>query len=861
LGIALTLNLDNFVESRVAALLHSLPAIVFVRAIDDERSVQFLSHGCVALTGYSPQEICGFSAKQSFSSLIHFEDRNELLVRINHALETRQPYWAEFRLRTKSGAQRWFLEQGCPCGEGEHARIEGVITDISAQKQSQEQLQRDAFYDKLTGLPNRSLFMDRLSQAVRRSQRGSEHQFAILFLDLDRFKVINDSLGHRAGDELLVQVAARLRDCIRPGDTVARIGGDEFTMLIDTVQDTSDVVQLSERILNEMSAPFWLEDQEIVTTTSIGIALSSTGYTYSEDLIRDADIALYKAKALGKARYALFQPGMYIHAVARLQMENDLRRALSRQEFCLLYQPIIQMESGTLAGFEVFVYWCHPTRGLLPPQEFLTVAEETGMMIPLGHWVLRSACNQVSQWHRQFPLAKNVFVSINLSSPEISHVGIVEVLESVLHESGLNPGCLKLEITESTWMNNSDAVVEQLQRIKSLGIQLCIDDFGTGYSSLSYLDQLPVDYLKVDRSFVSRVDSTENLEIIRTILSLAQTLSLNVVAEGVETTAQVVQLRALRCELGQGFAFARPLDVLQTSPLLEQHFSGETLTSITASLPRLVIRSVTGTYQLLLIGRTSWTIGRSQDSTVFLIDRMVSREHAIILQLALSCEFYLVDLSSRNGSFINAQPVKTPTLLHHGDMIRIGKTEMQFLTAAVDHKQLPEVSNLLPPTVLMHQPSKLQGQIWWEVFTALKVSVIWQPPDVGLVQTLQQIEAAGENLPNLLLLDVESLSLPLSDFFHWIHQNYPKLPVVLTTSTHTTVTEPQRTQALKEGALDFLAGFQLYGTDITLGASDITSKVLRIIRLLRSVESQDEVLAAQAAMEALQTIIRHETLY
>jgi diguanylate cyclase (GGDEF)-like protein len=561
----------NNIESATLRL-QSLPGIAFGRCLDAERSVYFLSDACLALTGYSAQELlCPDKDAIRFNDLIDAEDWIVLLAQVLVAIELKQPYAAEFRVKTKSGTLRWFLEQGYFTDSGS---IEGLMTDISALKQAQGRLQRDAFYDNLTGLPNRSLFLDRLAQAVRRLQRDLDYQFAVLFLDLDRFKVINDSLGHRAGDLLLIQVAARLEACVRPGDTVARIGGDEFTMLIDSVHGLQDVLQVAERILKDMATVFQVDSQEIFTTTSIGIALSSPSYEEAEDLIRDADIALYQAKARGKACYAMFQMGMHIHAVARLQLENDLRRAIANQEFCLLYQPIVCLESGDLAGFESFVYWYHPTRGLLAPGEFLPVAQEAGLMIAIGHWVLATACAQMALWHRQFSQARSVFMSVNLSSPELAHPDLIEVLQGVLARSGFDPRLLKIEITEELLVHHSEAVLAQLHAVRALGVQLCVDDFGTGYSSLSYLDRLPVDFLKVDRSFVARVDSSENLEIVRTILALTQGLALRGVAEGIESMAQLAQLRALRCEFGQGFLFARPMEALQALSYLEQQFAG-----------------------------------------------------------------------------------------------------------------------------------------------------------------------------------------------------------------------------------------------------------------------------------------------
>jgi diguanylate cyclase (GGDEF)-like protein/PAS domain S-box-containing protein len=837
-----------------ALRLQSLPGIAFGRYLDADRSIYFLSDACLALTGYSASELLS-SAKDAigFNDLIDAEDWVALLAQISVAIELQQPYAAEFRVKTKSGNLRWFLEQGYFSDSG---LIEGLMTDISALKQAQGKLQRDAFYDNLTGLPNRSLFLDRLAQAVRRLQRDLDYQFAVLFLDLDRFKVINDSLGHRAGDLLLIQVAERLEACVRPGDTVARIGGDEFTMLIDAVHGLQDVIQVAERILKDMADVFQVDAQEIFTTTSIGIAMSSPSYEEAEDLIRDADIALYQAKAKGKACYALFQLGMHIHAVARLQLENDLRRAIANQEFCLLYQPIVCLESGDLAGFESFVYWYHPTRGLLAPGEFLPVAQEAGLMIAIGHWVLATACAQMALWHRQFPQARSVFMSVNLSSPELAHPDLIEVLQGILIRSGLDPRLLKIEITEELLVHHSDAVLAQLHAVRELGIQLCVDDFGTGYSSLSYLDRLPVDFLKVDRSFVARVDSSENLEIVRTILALTQGLGLRGVAEGVESMAQLAQLRALRCEFGQGFLFARPMEALQALSYLEQQFAGDDFTAMSLALPRLLIHSPSGLYQLLLVGRMAWTVGRAQDCSIFLPDRMVSREHAMILQMPRSNEFYWVDLGSRNGSFINFQPVTQPMPLSDGDLIRVGnRLEIQFILAP-DSTRLPQEAL----TVLMHQSSLFHGQLWREVLMALQISIIWQPNEVSIFHSLRQLEAAGGGLPNLLLVDALTLHDDFSAFMEAMASAFPPIPVMFTMAEVSEDFPHLRERARQAGAIDLVPLFRLAGADFLDYRDDLARKVGLVLSSLGAALPPEDTLLTAAAT-ALRTALRNETLF
>jgi diguanylate cyclase (GGDEF)-like protein len=840
--------------------LHTLPGIIFSRSCIGEKAMQFLSPACQLLTEYSPEMLLTAAAETlSFNRIIYSEDFLDVMSRIEIALQTQQPYTAEYRIRTQTGQQKWLLEQGVIRWHAPTIPlcIDGLITDITALKQLQTQLQRDAFFDKLTHLPNRSLFMDRLTQAFRRLTRKPDYLFAVLFIDLDRFKLVNDSLGHRVGDQLLFQVAQKLKSCIRPGDTVARLGGDEFTMLIEDVHSLQDVTQISERIHREVSVPFVLEGQDVFTTTSIGIALSTPEYTEPEELLRDADIALYQAKALGRSRYSIFQSGMHIHALARLQLETDLRWAIQRQEFSLLYQPIISLESGQVTGLEVFVYWQHPSRGLLAPLEFLPIAEETGLIVQIGQWVRSTACRQMQEWSSQFPQSKHLFISVNLSAQEMADPSLVEHLTEVLQESALCPHRLKLEITEGTLLKDSEPFLAQLHELKELGIQLCIDDFGTGYSSLSYLSQFPIDCLKIDRSFIQRLEFPENLEIVRTIVTLSQNLGLKTIAEGVESTAQLAQLRALRCEFGQGYTFARPQDTAAISTFLEQQLDANFTTLVTLVLPRLLIHSPSGCYQMLLIGRTAWTLGRSPESAIFLADRIVSREHAILLQLAHSGEFYLVDLGSRNGSFLNQQRIKTPTPLRNGDRIQIGKSEIEFRAAT---SMIPE-ENTAPaiPTVLIHQSSKLQGQIWRDVLIEQGVAVIWQSHDMPLEHTLQQLEASGESLPNLLLVDVASLQPDLFGFFEFLRSNYANLSVMLSKGMDTSMDESLRAAAVQAGALDLLPGFRLRGSNLLSNATDIVQKVALVLEALNWPPTHDAI--EQSAINALQALIRNETLF
>ncbi|HEX8846735.1 MAG TPA: EAL domain-containing protein [Pyrinomonadaceae bacterium] len=533
------------------------------------------------MVGYSEAELLS----TNFQAITHEDDLANMMIQVGKLLEGElSTYQMELRYKHKRGQVVWILLSVTLIRDSLTNSVNLIfqIQDITDRKRAEERLLHEAFHDVLTGLPNRALFMDHLKLSVERGKRREDRLFAVLFLDLDRFKIINDSLGHMVGDQLLVGIARRLEICLRPGDTVARLGGDEFTVLLEDLMNVTEPMDVAERLQKALALPFNLNGHEVFTTVSIGIALSTTGYERPEEVLRDADTAMYRAKMLGKARHEVFDKTMHTLAMNLLQMETDLRRAIERKEFVLNYQPIVELETGNIRGFEALIRWQHPERGFISPSQFIPIAEETGLIIPIGQWVLEEACRQIQEWQEQFPQYPPLQISVNLSSKQFLNSSLIDRIRTVLRETGVNPLSLKLEITESMVMENFDAAIEMLQQLRSLGIELSIDDFGTGYSSLSYLHRFPISTLKIDRSFVSRMsDHNENAEIVRTIVMLARNLKMNVIAEGVETQDQLAQLAMLECEFGQGYYFSEPLDVKGAASLLaERHTYPSALSSL-----------------------------------------------------------------------------------------------------------------------------------------------------------------------------------------------------------------------------------------------------------------------------------------
>jgi len=481
----------------------------------------------------------------------------DILERTLRELDLSTPFEYEFA-QTIHGINQWCLLTHYPLPSIGFAR---TYSDITARKKADEQHRHDAFHDPLTGLPNRALFMDRLQHVITASQRRQgASSYAVFFLDMDRFKIINDSHGHTIGDQLLVVVGRRLADCIRPGDTIARLGGDEFALLLQNISDLAYTVNVAERIREKLAVPLDIKGHKIFTSISIGIALGTEGYERPEQVLRDADIAMYEAKGRGNASYEIFDIKMHANILDRMQLVADLQGAVDNRELTLYYQPIIDLKTQQLTGFEALVRWNHPTRGLIYPMEFIPLAEEHGLIYQIGAWILHEACRELKLLQIQYPAQPPLSMSINISSRQFSQQDLVDILSRFLTETGVDPHTLILEITESMIMENVAAAVETMNRLRKMGIHLHIDDFGTGHSSLSYLQLFPVSALKIDRSFINKLTANgANQEIITHIVSLAKSLNFDVIAEGVEMEHQLAKIKNLHCGYGQGFLFARPM--------------------------------------------------------------------------------------------------------------------------------------------------------------------------------------------------------------------------------------------------------------------------------------------------------------
>ncbi|NDY58709.1 EAL domain-containing protein [Desulfovibrio sulfodismutans] len=525
--------------------------------IDSNRNVLDANKGFEELFGYRAADMKGFGMR----TFIVPEDLLAECENFRAAILSGNTVQRETYRRHRDGRLIPVSMIGFQVKSGEAAGgVVYIYQDISERKAFEEQITHQAFHDSLTHLPNRSLFAERLQRALARSRRRGDYQYAVLMIDLDKFKAVNDSMGHAAGDMLLVEIAARLKSCMRSVDTVARLGGDEFAVILEEFKIKREVLTVAERIQETLRRPCTICGNEVYPGASIGIVLRTKEYDSAEDVLRDADIAMYRAKETGKP-YMIFDRRMHKEILEVISLEAELRDALSNDELVLHYQPIVNVDTRALEGFEALVRWNHPLKGIVPPDKFIPLAEETGIILPLGRWVIVEACRQLGKWQKTIPGAERLSVSVNVSCRQFVRDGLVEYVAQVLEETGIDPARLKLEITESVLMQDTSHSIHELNRLKALGVRIAVDDFGTGYSSLSYLRQLPIDHLKIDRSFISGSDNAEdNIQIVKSIISLARNLGLTVIAEGVEHEDQFARLQDVRCDKAQGYMFSRPVD-------------------------------------------------------------------------------------------------------------------------------------------------------------------------------------------------------------------------------------------------------------------------------------------------------------
>ena len=509
---------------------------------------------------------------EEWFSRVHPEDLAGLRKALDaHLHGSTSHFEHEHRMLDSEGKVIWVLSRGLAVrgADGKPYRMAGSLTDITAHKHAEHQLLHDALHDALTQLPNRTLFIDHLGLAMEQVRRRKSSVVGVLFVDVDRFKNINDSLGHGIGDKLLVELAHRIAKVLRPGDTVARLGGDEFAVLLADIQGVNDATRVVDRILEVIREKLVIDRHEVTTTASIGVAISSPSYQRPEEILRDADTAMYRAKGAGRNCYQVFDQTMHHSVVALLKLETELRRAVERQQFIMHYQPIVSLDDRRIVGFEGLMRWIHPERGLVHPARFIAVAEETGLIVPLGWWALEQACQQGALWQKQFPMKPPLYVSVNVSGKVVMQPDMFDRVISMLDTSGLPPSSLRLEITENVIMDHGDAALTKLSQLHGLGVQFSVDDFGTGYSSLSYLQRFSYDTLKIDRSFVSGIDQKHDATaIVKTIVALAKMLKINVVAEGVETATQLKRLKEIGCPHAQGFWFSKPVGTSDAEALL-----------------------------------------------------------------------------------------------------------------------------------------------------------------------------------------------------------------------------------------------------------------------------------------------------
>lgn len=541
----------------------------------------FYSTRWKSMLGMSENEVS--TSPDEWFNRIHPEDVERVKANLNlHLTGKSEQFHSEYRMRHKDQQYRWILSRGVAVFDSaaKPLRTAGSQTDITDRKMAEEQLRHDAMHDNLTGLCNRALLMDRMEHRLKRGHRAEDAMFAVIFVDLDRFKIVNDSLGHDAGDKLLVSIAERLCSAIRGADTLARgepdqlarIGGDEFVVLLDAIRTPADATRVCQRILDALAQPFLINGEMIRSSASLGIAISNGNYQRAADILRDADTALYTAKNNGRGSYHIFHPDMHAAAMQRLWMESELRRAIGGAELSLVYQPIFALDTRQIIEVEALLRWHHPERGMIPPTDFISLAEETGLIFPLGQWVLHKACRQMKQWQTEVPQLASVSIGVNISSSQFARRGITELVLQTLKETRLEARHLKLEITETALIDNVAPAIAELNALRAVGVQFHLDDFGTGYSSLGYLHQMPIEALKIDRSFVGAIGSDRTgTSIVHAIIALAHSLNMRAIAEGVENEIQLAKLTSLGCNYAQGYHFAKPLSPNDLVEFVRKH--------------------------------------------------------------------------------------------------------------------------------------------------------------------------------------------------------------------------------------------------------------------------------------------------
>ena len=546
-------------EARMESILNSLEEVVWSASHDLSEFI-YLNPAVEDIFHCPSEQI--LQSPSLWFEMVHPEDK-ERFTQAFQSIEEKSSLELEYRIIDGNGSTRWLKIRAQKIKEvldGHPDRIDGVLSDISDRKDIENQLHHESFHDKLTGLPNRSCFISQSNQLLGSLEQSPESNFAVLFIDLNRFKGINDSLGHQFGDQILQEVASRISQSLRPTDLIARVGSDEFAILLHNNCTPEETIQIAERMNERLSEAMYIEEQMIYSSASIGIVLSSSDYQNGEELLRDADIAMYYAKEKGKAGSEIFNLSMHEASVRQLELEQDLRIALSRKEITLNYQPILNLEDQFIFGFEALARWIHPQKGFISPADFIPIAEESGLIETLGEQVLWEACRQLQKWSKHIPTSHKLSMSVNLSGKQLLGNNFLQKLDTILEETNTSGEQLKLEITESILMDDNESLNILFQQLLERGITLSLDDFGTGYSSLSYLHRFPLNELKIDRSFINRIETdTQSQEIVKTIVTLAQTLDMSVVAEGVETQEQLDYLESLNCQKAQGYFFSKPL--------------------------------------------------------------------------------------------------------------------------------------------------------------------------------------------------------------------------------------------------------------------------------------------------------------